>query len=141
MGWKPTWDAQRSFLPPREQVRRSARCRLMREGPGQLRGSCPSILWTVHVRPIVGVDRGGRTNWVLNMGVIDSVWPVHATKPLRCATIQSTVPSRCIAVKEVRGDLVDMSAVTGVAEVILDPSAKCTPSSTRSDLLIEEGNP
>ena len=52
------------------------------------------------------------------VGLIDKVWPVHARSACRWAIIQSNVPFRCTTAKEVMGDLVDMSAVIGLADDI-----------------------
>ena len=46
------------------------------------------------------------------------VCPVHAKSALRCAIIQSSRPSRCITLKVVMGDLVEIRAVKGDVEVI-----------------------
>jgi len=52
------------------------------------------------------------------LGVIDSDFPVHASKDFRCASFQSVVPSSCKIAKEVRGDFVEMSALIATVEVI-----------------------
>jgi hypothetical protein len=46
------------------------------------------------------------------------VCPVQARRALRCATIQSVVPSRWRTEKVVLGDLVPIRAVMGVVEVM-----------------------
>lgn len=53
---------------------------------------------------------------VLIWGLTDSVCPVHASSAFLCATIQSNRPSRCMTVKLVSGDLVEIRAVKGVVE-------------------------
>lgn len=54
----------------------------------------------------------------LTVGRTESECPVHASSPCRCATIQSTVPSRWTTAKEVMADLVAIRAVSGVVEEI-----------------------
>ena len=49
-------------------------------------------------------------------GVGLRVWPVQARSALRCATIQSVVPSRWSTEKVEVGDFEAMRAVTGVVE-------------------------
>lgn len=53
---------------------------------------------------------------VLSRGDKLRVWPVHARRALRCATNQSTLPSRWTTTREVSGDLVEIRAVKGVVE-------------------------
>ena len=56
--------------------------------------------------------------FVLTTGRMDKDCPVQANRALRCATIQSTVPSRFNTVKEPLGVLVDNNKVRGLAEEI-----------------------
>jgi hypothetical protein len=51
-------------------------------------------------------------------GFTISACPVHARRAARCATIQSTLPSRCTVVKDVAAELVDIRAVIGEVEFI-----------------------
>ena len=55
---------------------------------------------------------------VLNVGLIDKLFPVHANRARRCATIQSNLPSRWTIENEVIGDFVEIRAVNGLVEVI-----------------------
>ena len=55
----------------------------------------------------------------MSSGFTDIVDPVHASSALRCEILQSVVPFRCNMAKDVRGDLVEMRAVTGDVDVSL----------------------
>jgi hypothetical protein len=57
-----------------------------------------------------------RTKFVLIVGLIERDRPVHASKALLWATIQSTDPLTFTTAKEVLGDRTETRAVTGVAE-------------------------
>lgn len=57
-----------------------------------------------------------RLLWIREEGVI--VCPVHASRALRCVTIQSVVPSRWRTAKDVVGDFVEMRAVIGEVAVM-----------------------
>jgi hypothetical protein len=55
-----------------------------------------------------------RDNLVCSREETDRVWPVHASRAFRDATIQSVVPSRWRIENVVVGVLVEMRAVIGV---------------------------
>ena len=54
----------------------------------------------------------------LIFGFTVSAWPVQARRADLCATIQSTLPSRCTVVNEEAAELVEIKAVTGEVELI-----------------------
>jgi hypothetical protein len=58
------------------------------------------------------------TREVLKRGARLRVWPVHARREFRDATIQSSRPSRCTTTRDVMGDFVAIRAVKGVVEDI-----------------------
>lgn len=78
--------------------------------------------------------------WLLVVGLIDNVCPVHASSAFLCAIIQSNVPSRCTTAKEVIGDFVEMSALIGEADVIWDCEllGQYPEEATTAYFLIEE---
>ena len=53
----------------------------------------------------------GLTNFVFTRGDRLRVWPVHARSALRCAIIQSSLPSIWTTTRDVMGDFVPMRAV------------------------------
>jgi hypothetical protein len=51
------------------------------------------------------------TIFVFSRGDIVRLWPVHASSAFRCATIQSSLPSRWTTTSDVHFDFVDIRAV------------------------------
>lgn len=58
------------------------------------------------------------TIFVLTRGVRLKLCPVHANSAFRCATIQSSLPSRCTTTSELMGDFGPIRAVYGVVEEV-----------------------
>lgn len=56
-------------------------------------------------------DMGDLTIFVFSLGDRLRVCPVHASSAFRCATIQSSLPSRCTTTSDVTFDFVDMRAL------------------------------
>lgn len=65
-----------------------------------------------------GEGRDMPTIFIFHLGFKLRVCPVHASKAFRCATIQSSLPSKCTTTREVMGDLVAIKAEYGVVDVM-----------------------
>ena len=80
---------------------------------------CPWPARARRPRPVTSLlPQWATESLAFTTGVMLRVEPVQARSALRGASFQSVVPSSWRMAKEVKGDLVEMRAVTGDGEVI-----------------------